>query len=152
MMTRLAPRRTRESAFTRLFVLAVAGLCIIIANGCSEAGKEGPPQGGSGGTLQNAPPLTPPAELASGEQKYLTFCAGCHGVQGRGTDHGPPLVHKIYEPSHHSDMAFQRAAARGVRAHHWHFGDMPPIAGVTSQDVQEITAYIRWLQRQAGIR
>jgi hypothetical protein len=48
-------------------------------------------------------------------------------------------------------MAFQRAAAQGVRAHHWKFGNMPNIDGVVPEDVSQIIAYIRWLQRQAGI-
>jgi hypothetical protein len=60
-------------------------------------------------------------------------------------------VHKIYEPNHHADFAFQRAAAQGVKAHHWKFGDMPKIDGVTADDVTQIIGYIRRLQRQAGI-
>ena len=63
----------------------------------------------------------------------------------------PPLVHKIYEPSHHGDESFQRAAAVGVRAHHWSFGDMPAVEGITRGDVTMIVAYIRELQRANGI-
>jgi mono/diheme cytochrome c family protein len=96
-------------------------------------------------------PAKPPAELQVGEAKFKANCAGCHGEQGIGTIQGPPLVHKIYEPNHHGDAAFQRAAATGVRAHHWNFGNMPKIEGVTPQDVDHITKYVRWLQRQAGI-
>lgn len=92
-----------------------------------------------------------PAALMPGESKFNTNCARCHGEGARGTKQGPPLVHKIYEPNHHGDAAFQRAVASGVRAHHWQFGDMPRIDGVTPQDVEQITQYIRWLQRQAGI-
>jgi mono/diheme cytochrome c family protein len=93
-----------------------------------------------------------PAEFQSGETIFNANCAACHGKQAAGTDHGPPLVHKVYEPNHHGDVAFQRAAAMGVKAHHWQFGDMPKIAAVTSQDVDQITKYVRWLQRQAGIQ
>lgn len=93
-----------------------------------------------------------PAEMQKGEAKFKAFCARCHGERGVGTALGPPLVHKIYEPNHHGDAAFQRAAATGVRAHHWSFGDMPKIEGVTPADVTEIIAYVRWLQRQAGIK
>jgi len=92
-----------------------------------------------------------PAEFQSGEGKFSSFCARCHGAEGSGTKQGPPLVHKIYEPNHHGDAAFQRAAANGVRAHHWQFGDMPKIEGVKSEDVDQIVKYVRWLQRQAGI-
>jgi len=92
-----------------------------------------------------------PAELQQGEAAFMANCARCHGERGIGTAQGPPLVHKIYEPNHHGDPAFQRAAANGVRAHHWQFGDMPKIDGVTPDDVDQIIKYIRWLQRQAGI-
>ena len=92
-----------------------------------------------------------PAEFQVGEAKFKANCAVCHGAEAAGTDHGPALVHKIYEPNHHGDAAFQRAAANGVRAHHWGFGNMPKIEGVTPADVDHIIQYIRWLQRQAGI-
>lgn len=86
-----------------------------------------------------------------GEQLFAANCAACHGSVGQGTATGPPLVHEIYEPGHHSDESFQLAVARGVRAHHWDFGDMPPIAGLDRDDVADITAHVRELQREAGI-
>ena len=96
-----------------------------------------------GGTL--------PAELQAGEAKFNANCSACHGPKGVGTQQGPPLVHKIYEPNHHGDAAFQLAAANGVRAHHWEFGNMPKIETVTPPEVDQIIQYVRWLQRQAGI-
>ncbi len=93
-----------------------------------------------------------PKEFQGGEALFKANCARCHGDRGTGTDHGPPLVHKIYEPNHHADVAFQRAAANGVRAHHWQFGDMPRIEGVGPPEVDQIIGYVRWLQREAGIR
>jgi mono/diheme cytochrome c family protein len=92
-----------------------------------------------------------PPEAQVGEAKFNAHCAACHGVRAVGTSQGPPLVHKIYEPNHHADIAFQRAAANGVRAHHWEFGNMPKIEGVTAEDVDNIIRYVRWLQKQAGI-
>ena len=92
-----------------------------------------------------------PAELQAGEAKFNANCSACHGPQGVGTQQGPPLVHKIYEPNHHGDAAFQRAAANGVKAHHWEFGNMPKIDAVTPADVDQIIQYVRWLQRQTGI-
>ena len=54
-----------------------------------------------------------------GASAYDAVCAACHGLNGQGQDGiAPPLVHKIYEPSHHGDMAFVLAAQNGVRAHH----------------------------------
>jgi mono/diheme cytochrome c family protein len=87
-----------------------------------------------------------------GKLGFEAKCAACHGMNAAGQEGvAPPLVHKIYEPSHHGDEAFQRAAALGVRRHHWPFGDMPPVEGVTRGDVTMIVAYIRELQRANGI-
>ncbi len=92
-----------------------------------------------------------PKDLENGEGLFNNNCARCHGERGSGTTQGPPLVHKIYEPSHHADFAFQRAAAQGVRAHHWKFGNMPKVEGIAEEEVAEVIRYVRWLQQQAGI-
>ena len=87
-----------------------------------------------------------------GQLGFEAKCAACHGLNAAGQDGvAPPLVHIIYESSHHGDEAFQRAAAMGVRGHHWPFGDMPAVEGVTRGDVTMIIAYIRELQRANGI-
>ncbi len=87
-----------------------------------------------------------------GETAFNAKCAECHGVNAAGRNGmGPPLIHKIYEPGHHGDQAFLLAAQNGVRAHHWPFGDMPPVEGLTVADVGNIVAYIRALQRANGI-
>ena len=87
-----------------------------------------------------------------GEQIFNAKCAVCHGAAAAGNEGaGPPLVHKIYEPGHHGDMSFMLAPRRGVRAHHWPFGDMPPIEGLTDGDLIQIIAYVRKLQRANGI-
>lgn len=105
--------------------------------------------GRSGEDVQTLPP--PPVALESGEALFGEHCQQCHGEVARGSDQGPPLVHKIYEPSHHADFAFLRAVQFGVAAHHWRFGNMLPVSGVTRQQVTEIVEYVRWLQRDAGI-
>lgn len=89
---------------------------------------------------------------AKGMALYEKSCADCHGQDLRGTDKGPPFLHRVYEPSHHSDAAFQLAVRNGVRAHHWPFGDMQPLPDLTPDDVAHITTYIRVQQRRAGIR
>ncbi len=87
-----------------------------------------------------------------GKRAFESACAACHGANAAGTQGvAPPLIHKIYEPSHHADEAFQRAAALGVRSHHWGFGDMPPVKGLTRGDVAMIVTYVRTLQRANGI-
>lgn len=39
----------------------------------------------------------------------------------------------------------------GVRSHHWRFGDMPPVDGLTRNDVAKVIAYIRRIERANGI-
>ena len=49
-------------------------------------------------------------------------------------------------------MAFVLAARNGVRAHHWPFGDMPPVGQpLTDGELAAIIAYVRELQRANGI-
>lgn len=138
-------REDRESGqVTRLHAgapLVAVVLAVGVASGC-----------GGSDALQRETSLMRPADVAAGERAYNLTCAECHGPAGRGTSTGPPLVHRIYEPSHHSDASFLFAVRRGVPAHHWGFGDMPEQPDVTDADVANIVAYARQLQDAAGIR
>ena len=92
------------------------------------------------------------ADKYKGAELFRKNCSNCHGVGGNGSNMGPPLVHKTYNPSHHADLAFNLAVKNGVRRHHWRFGDMPAQPGVSPETVGHIVAYVRALQRQAGIK
>lgn len=95
--------------------------------------------------------LSPLAQI--GKTGFDAVCAVCHGQNAAGRNGmGPPLIHKIYEPSHHGDESFQMAVLRGVRAHHWRFGNMPAQPGLTRADVKAIIAYVREVQRANGIQ
>ena len=98
----------------------------------------------------NVPALSSAAK--EGENLFNSNCAVCHGTNAAGKQGiAPPLVHIIYEPNHHGDQSFILAVQNGVRAHHWPFGNMPPIEGVTEEQVKLITLYVRELQRANGI-
>ncbi|MBZ0217891.1 MAG: cytochrome c [Fimbriimonadaceae bacterium] len=86
-----------------------------------------------------------------GKTLFDANCARCHGNNAAGGNSGPPLVHKIYEPNHHADMAFVLAAKRGVRAHHWPFGNMPALPDLAESDLTRIVVYVRELQKANGI-
>lgn len=110
------------------------------------------PQGEAGAPIVavTMPEITGEARL--GQRAFVAKCAACHGPDAGGRNGlGPPLVHKIYEPSHHGDAAFLLAAQNGVRSHHWPFGNMPPVEGITRAEVISIVAYVRTLQRANGI-
>jgi len=91
------------------------------------------------------------AEQQLGQNNFTKYCAACHGDYGLGTDSGPTFMHRVYEPNHHGDGAFYNAALNGIRAHHWKFGDMPPVEGISEAEIGPIVAYIRALQKANGV-
>jgi len=110
-------------------------------------------------TLATAQPVALPQpskglmpNQAQGKRLFDKSCASCHGIDLKGSDKGPPFLHPVYVPSHHGDASFQAAVHHGSRAHHWKFGDMPPVQGLSADDVVHITAYVRQQQRLAGIQ
>jgi len=87
-----------------------------------------------------------------GEKLFDRSCSSCHGKNAAGQDGiAPPLIHKIYEPNHHGDASFHLAAKNGARAHHWQFGNMPPVEGITDPELDKIVFYVRELQRANGV-
>lgn len=91
------------------------------------------------------------AEARTGQALYAEHCQSCHGVNGAGSDKGPTFLHRVYHRGHHGDGAFYLAVKRGARQHHWRFGDMRPVPGVSEDDVTKIIAYVRALQEANGI-
>ena len=91
-----------------------------------------------------------PELVELGEPLYQQHCAQCHGTDLRGTDLGPSHLSIVYEPNHHGDAAFLAAVSRGSPAHHWNFGAMAPIPGLSQEDVAAITAFVREQQRIEG--
>lgn len=134
--------------------VAVLGGLAYVTWPVAEQNTQASSQGGTAGiALVN---VVLPAAFSSnasvGKRVFDAKCAACHGENAAGQDAiAPPLIHKIYEPNHHGDESFQVAAANGVRAHHWTFGNMPPVEGITRGDVTMVVAYIRELQRANGI-
>lgn len=143
----------------------VAAAVLAVASACTEGGPttKGSAAGGEGGAAAGAGASAPavpmdslrslpvPSEHAEAAALFVAHCEECHGAAAMGTEQGPPLVHMYYRPDHHSDMAFVMAVQRGVRAHHWGFGDMPPRPEVSRPETDRIIGYVRWLQRQAGV-
>ncbi len=95
-------------------------------------------------------PAVPGSDLSNsaiaGKQAFDANCAVCHGADVMGTATGPPLIDRIYEPGHHNDFSIRSAVRNGVPAHHWWFGNMPPVPGVSDAAVENIICYIRELQ------
>lgn len=89
-------------------------------------------------------------QAAEGEALYDANCASCHGSDLRGTASGPSHLSIVYEPNHHGDDAFRSAIANGAAQHHWTFGDMPAIDGLSTAEVDAIIAYVRDVQQREG--
>ncbi|WP_343082200.1 cytochrome c [Ostreiculturibacter nitratireducens] len=130
---------------------ALAGLAALLGVGLWQMLPPEPETVGGAAIVQvTVPELEGSAEI--GARAFAEKCAACHGEAAGGIEgKGPPLVHKIYEPGHHGDIAFLLAARNGARAHHWDFGDMPPVEGITEVEVAAIIAYVRTLQKANGI-
>lgn len=131
-----------------------AGLAFVLIRGgagddpAAGDGQEAPP--GAAIVAVEMPDLSATAQL--GRKAFAENCAECHGPDASGRQgSGPPLIHRIYEPSHHADMAIFLAAQRGVTAHHWRFGNMPPVEGLTERQLGSIVVYIREVQRANGM-
>ncbi|WP_075996711.1 c-type cytochrome [Salaquimonas pukyongi] len=140
------------SAFDARKMVVAAAVIGVAAAGYWLTRPGGNETGGTGAPLVRVTVPELDGAAARGEAAFNGNCATCHGKNAAGNDgKGPPLVHVIYEPNHHSDGAFFHAAANGVRSHHWRFGNMPPVEGVSEDEVRDIVAYVRTLQRANGI-
>jgi len=129
--------RQRSPSRVGQAVTWVIGVGAIVAACGGPVGK-----GGAGST---------DASATRGAEVFANNCARCHGKDLGGTDQGPPFLHEYYVPSHHGDGAFLVAVQRGVQPHHWDFGAMPPIEGLSQEDVEDIVAHVRQVQRDAGL-
>ena len=117
--------------------LMVVAAAIAIVSGC-----------GSGD--QNSTGASDASLIARGTEVYEQSCASCHGADLRGTDKGPSHLSNVYEPNHHTDDSFRSAIANGTPQHHWPFGDMPPVEGLSDDDVEAVIAFIRAEQERLG--
>lgn len=131
----------RVPKYLVLGVLA-AGSAVLIARSIDSSKK--------GVTVDVRVPELSDAAL-KGKEAFEANCVRCHGKHAAGTDKGPPLVHDIYNPGHHADGAFLLAAKRGVRQHHWPYGNMPPQPQMSEDDIAAIVKYVRELQVANGI-
>ncbi len=139
-----------QKAISIAAVAAVVALGYFWWQGAEEEAATAPTAGAAMVSVTLPEKLSAQAQV--GQRAFEAKCAACHGDNAAGREgSGPPLIHKVYEPSHHGDGAFMVAATNGVRQHHWPFGNMPPVAGITPAEVKAIIAYVRGLQRANGI-
>ena len=128
------------NTINRTHLIALAAVMALLVVACGGAADDNEP---------GIPPQDP--ELVElGADLYQATCAECHGSDLRGTDKGPSHLSVVYQPNRHADVAFLLAVQRGSPAHHWQFGAMLPVEGLTPDDVAAIVAYVREQQRLEG--
>lgn len=126
---------TRRTALMGLLIAASA----LIAACSSSSTSASNPSGAAGGKVE------------LGANVYNASCASCHGSDLGGTDQGPSHLSIVYEPNHHGDDAFRSAIANGAPQHHWTFGPMPPVPGLSTAEVDAVIAYVRAQQQAQGL-
>ena len=143
--------KARPAVTMFLLSLALALLLMSVA-GCGEEGAAPPATPGTAGAVQPPAAILDVAEAArQGEELFNANCSACHGVGAVGTSIGPPLIHRFYHPGHHPDFSIRDAVSRGVMQHHWFFGDMAPVPGLSADEVEKIICYVRQKQRAEGL-
>jgi mono/diheme cytochrome c family protein len=117
-------------------VVASAVVVAVVAAGCGDGEATAPPVQG---------------DAAAGSIPYREYCAGCHGEDGRGAAAGPGLLDARYALPGFDDQALVTAIVEGAPEREWDFGPMPRIRGLGQQELADLVAFVRELQRGAGI-
>ncbi len=116
---------------------------LIIAGGIATAAISHAHEGHDLGIKVQIPLILTPVEKA-GKEVYDAKCAACHGKKMEGTHKGPSLI--PYDRAHHPDGYIARAIRYGSKQHHWNFGDMAPVEGITEEEIGNIITYVREIQ------
>ena len=77
-------------------------------------------------------------EAGAGTQRFMEYCAGCHGADGRGGDKAPSLTNPP-NAAKRSDTEVFRIVQDGTR------GGMPPFAQIGDANIAAVLEYVRRL-------
>ena len=136
----------------RYLVLAVLAVIAAFVAWSQYVGQNSDPVLADGAPLAQVIIPELQGDAALGKPVFDANCAACHGANAAGQSGiAPSLIHPIYRSGHHGDITFLLAVRNGVRAHHWKYGSMSPVEGVTDAEITLITAYVRALQQENGI-
>jgi cytochrome c oxidase cbb3-type subunit 3 len=82
-------------------------------------------------------------DAAEGAQRFMEYCAGCHGADGRGGDKTPSLVASPDLPAQ-SDGELIRIVHDGTT------GGMPPFAQIGDANIEAVVHYLRLLHNDSA--
>ncbi|WP_319533251.1 cytochrome c [uncultured Cohaesibacter sp.] len=136
--------RSRNSLL--ILALSISGLLLLLSGGGQIGGRDDD----DGPILKKG--LDGEQIRKDGLALYNANCMNCHGIEGRGTSFGPPLVHALYMPEKLSDKAFVEAVHLGTPQKHWEYGPMKPIETLSQVESAQILAYIRSRQQVPKFR
>ncbi len=83
------------------------------------------------------------SDAVQGAQRFMEYCAGCHGADGRGGDKAPPLV-SASNPTNPSDSERFRIVHDGSKS------GMPPFAQIGDANIRAVLQYLRRLEDSAA--
>jgi putative heme-binding domain-containing protein len=82
---------------------------------------------------------TPRNDLGRGAQRFMEYCAGCHGADGKGGDKAPPLVSD-------SNLTKPSEAERFRIVHDGTKGGMPPFAQIGDANIRAVLQFLSRLE------
>lgn len=94
-----------------------------------------------GFTVKHAKAQT--SDTGPGAQRFMEYCAGCHGADGKGGDKAPPLI----SPSglvNRSESDLFRIVHDGTRR------GMPPFAQIGDANIRAVLEFLKTLEPNAG--
>jgi cytochrome c oxidase cbb3-type subunit III len=85
------------------------------------------------------------SEAVRGVQRYMEYCAGCHGADAKGGDKGPALI-SATSPLSASDAELFQIVRDGTK------GGMPAFAQIGDANIRAVVQVLRTLESNTGAK